>query len=524
MDLEQWNEYHQNQTEKDVSKLLQLLDEVLKMAVLYYGMQALNKGSDLFTFALYPALNKKINGLFERFQNTFSRKMNFYVDKHYNISHNKFKEVFGEALKSGKAATYTPASVKNHLPMEGIRSARVWNLSKQYRTEIEMALDIAISEGTPANELASTLKKYLRNPDSLFRRYRDKNGVLQLSKKAKEYHSGQGVYRSAYKNAERLARTEINIAYRKADIERWQSMDMIAGYEIKRSRHPYGCEICDMMKGVYPKSFVWVGNHPNCRCYMTPIFKSDLKGKELILNPKLTNWISSHEEKITTASSVPMFLWGVDGQSEGISQKVIQAIQPFSRSTYVSFEPFSPMIVEHLKRAGSNAKKQALLQEIIDDNRAKLIFQHETNGAKTVLFDLHKGKGESLNNTLAMAKALNEKGKSVALLPEYENISSADAIVHFKNKLVIADFKHSTTKKIGTLKADIEKGFLQSDNVVLQLENGNTDLFVQSIEELKRKGKGLGNMILMNKHNDILEISEKEFKLGKYRKLVKGFF
>ena len=312
MDLEQWNEYHQNQTEKDVSKLLQLLDEVLKMVVLYYGMQALNKGSDLFTFALYPALNKKINGLFERFQSAFSRKMSFYVDKHYNISHNKFKEVFGEALKSGKAATYTPASVKKHLPMEGIRSARVWNLSKQYRTEIEMALDIAISEGTPANELAPTLKKYLRNPDSLFRRYRDKNGVLQLSKKAKEYHSGQGVYRSAYKNAERLARTEINIAYRKADIERWQSMDMIAGYEIKRSRHPYGCEICDMMKGVYPKSFVWVGNHPNCRCYMTPIFKADLKGKELALNPKLTNWIASHEEKITTASSVPMFLWGVD--------------------------------------------------------------------------------------------------------------------------------------------------------------------------------------------------------------------
>ena len=312
MDLEQWNEYHQNQTEKDVSKLLQLLDEVLKMAVLYYGMQALNKGSDLFTFALYPVLNKKINSLFERFQNTFSQKMNFYVDKHYNISHNKFKDVFGEALKSGKAATYTTASVRKHLPMEGIRSARVWNLSKQYRTEIEMALDIAISEGTPANELASTLKKYLRNPDSLFRRYRDKNGVLQLSKKAKEYHSGQGVYRSAYKNAERLARTEINIAYRKADIERWQSMDMIAGYEIKRSRHPYGCEICDMMKGVYPKSFVWVGNHPNCRCYMAPIFKADLKGKELTLNPKLTNWIASNEEKITTASSVPMFLWGMN--------------------------------------------------------------------------------------------------------------------------------------------------------------------------------------------------------------------
>ena len=245
--------------------------------------------------------------------------MDFYIDKHYNISHNKFKEVF--AGLQGANEPFKPLRKKN-VQTEAVRSARVWNLSKQYKTELEMALDIAISEGTPANELASILKKYLRNPDSLFRRYRDKNGVLQLSKKAKEYHSGQGVYRSSYKNAERLARTEINIAYRKADIERWQSMDMIAGYEIRRSRHPYSCEICDMMKGVYPKSFVWVGNHPNCRCYMTPIFKADLKGKELTLNPKLTNWIASNEEKITTASSVPMFLWGVDVEKATINNDV----------------------------------------------------------------------------------------------------------------------------------------------------------------------------------------------------------
>lgn len=520
MDLEQWNEYHQNQTEKDVSKLLRFLDEVLKMAVLYYGLQSVSK-EGTFSFALYPVLNKKINTLFERFNHLFARKIDFYIDKHYNISHNKFKEVF--AGIQGANEPFKPLRKKN-VQTEAVRSARVWNLSKQYRAEIEMALDIAISEGTPANELASTLKKYLRNPDSLFRRYRDKNGVLQLSKKAKEYHSGQGVYRSAYKNAERLARTEINIAYRKADIERWQSMDMIAGYEIKRSRHPYGCEICDMMKGVYPKSFVWVGNHPNCRCYMTPIFKADLKGKELAINPKLTNWIISNEEKITTASSVPMFLWGVDVQSEGISQKVIQAIQPFSKSTYVAFEPFSPVIVERLKKIKHNADKQKLLQEIIDDNRAKLVFQHETNGAKTVIFDLHRGKGESLNNTLAMAKALNEKGKSVALLPEYDKISSADAIVEFKEKLTIADFKYLKSKKINTLQKELHEGFEQAGTIVLKLENGNTDLFVQSIEYLKRNERKIGDLILINKYDNILELSYKDINLGKYRKLVKGFF
>ena len=181
------------------------------------------------------------------------------------------------------------------------------------------------------------------------------------------------------------------------------------------------------------------------------------------------------------------------------------------------------MIVEHLKRAGSNAKKQALLQEIIDDNRAKLIFQYETNGAKTVIFDLHKGKGESLNNTLTMAKALNEKGKSVALLPEYENISSADAIVHFKNKLVIADFKFITSKKIGTLKKELKEGFEQAGTIVLKLENGNTDLLVQSIEELKRKELKIGNLILINKYNKITDLHEKDIRNNKYKNIIRGF-
>ncbi|GJH39885.1 hypothetical protein RCZ04_04350 [Capnocytophaga sp. HP1101] len=518
MNFEQWNEYHQNQAEKDVAKALKLFDEVLKMVALYFTLETVKKG--LFSFELYPVLNKKINALFDRFNHSFTHRTNYYIDKHYNISKNKFKDIFSEATNKDRA------TLQNIILTEKKRllSDRVWNLTKQYRTEIEMALDLAISDGTPAHQVATTLKKYLNNPNDLFRRYRDKNGVLQLSQKAKEYRSGQGVYRSAYKNAERLVRTEVNIAYRTADIERWQAMDSVAGYEIKRSKHPHGCEICDMMKGIYPKSFVWVGNHPNCRCYMIPIFKSDLKGKGLTINHELTQWIANNEDRITNAKSMPMFLWGVDSQSKGVSQKVIQAIQPFSRNTYVSFEPFSPVIVEHLKKIKHNADKQKLLQEIIDDNRAKTIFHNEINGAKTVMFDLHKGKGENLKNTLAMAKALNDKGKSVALLPEYDNVSSADAIVDFKNKLVVADFKHSTTKKIGTLKADIEKGFLQADNVVLQLEKGNTDLFIQSIEELKRKNKKLGNMILINKNNDILEISYKDFNVGKHRKLVRGFF
>ena len=182
------------------------------------------------------------------------------------------------------------------------------------------------------------------------------------------------------------------------------------------------------------------------------------------------------------------------------------------------------MIIERLKKIKHNTDKQKLLQEIIDDERAKLVFQHKTNGAKTVLFDLHRGKGENLKNTLVMAKALNEKGKSVALLPEYDKIRSADAIVQFKEKLVIADFKYLKSKKINTLQKELHEGFEQASTIVLKLEKGNADLFVQSIEYLKRNERKIGDLILINKYDNILELSYKDINLSKYRKLVRGFF
>lgn len=83
-----------------------------------------------------------------------------------------------------------------------------------------MGLDLGIGSGKAAPKLARELKQYLQNPDKLFRRIRDKHGMLQLSKRAAAYHPGRGVYRSSYKNARRLAATETNIAYRTADYER----------------------------------------------------------------------------------------------------------------------------------------------------------------------------------------------------------------------------------------------------------------------------------------------------------------
>ena len=47
-------------------------------------------------------------------------------------------------------------------------------------------------------------------------------------------------------------------------------MDFVEGIEINTSHtnHPVA-DICDELKGVYPKEFKWTGWHPMCRCNAT---------------------------------------------------------------------------------------------------------------------------------------------------------------------------------------------------------------------------------------------------------------
>ncbi|MCM1225124.1 MAG: hypothetical protein NC548_62805 [Lachnospiraceae bacterium] len=159
-------------------------------------------------------------------------------------------------------------------------SQRVWNLSEQYRSELEESITVAIEPGTSAMELAVDVKKYLKDPDKRFRRIKEKlaDGTIKwhLSKPAKAYHPSRGVYRSSARNAQRLARTEINMAYRTAEQKRWEQFDFVVGYEVKTTRNGHHKEdICDTLAGKYPKTFVFTGWHPQCMCYCIPILKTE---------------------------------------------------------------------------------------------------------------------------------------------------------------------------------------------------------------------------------------------------------
>ncbi len=206
-------------------------------------------------------------------------------------------------------------------------STRVWNLSEQYKTELEEAITAAIAPGTSAMELAAEVKKYLKEPDKRFRRIKEKmeDGTIKwhLSKNAKAYHPGQGVYRSSARNAQRLARTEINMAYRTAEQERWKQFDFVVGYEVKTTQNGHHVEdICDQLAGKYPKDFVFKGWHVQCLCYCLPILKTEEEFWDLDEDKPSVNsitevpdnfkeWIrenSDRIEKATEKGTLPYFI------------------------------------------------------------------------------------------------------------------------------------------------------------------------------------------------------------------------
>lgn len=164
-------------------------------------------------------------------------------------------------------------------------SDRVWKVTEQFKQELGLALEEGIGEGKSAAELTKDVRRYLNEPNRLFRRVRSrKDGPLRLSKAAAAYHPGRGKYRSSYKNALRMTATEGNMAYRSADWERWGQMDSVVGIEVQLSNNhtikdakgklrPL-TDICDTLAGKYPKEFKFVGWHPLCRCRAVPIMKT----------------------------------------------------------------------------------------------------------------------------------------------------------------------------------------------------------------------------------------------------------
>lgn len=560
----------------------QLFDETLKRLASYGIFLDKPLGEQPFSFSDYPEVQQIINGIFEEFRKSVEVVITKGLEWEDNLSASKATDIasrYGVAVAQQRSQAVAGFAQRK---VGGLNlSERVWNITDTFHKEVETAMDIALRDGTPANRLATDIKQYLKHPDKLFRRVRDEHGQLQLSKRAKVFHPGAGVYRSSYKNARRLAVTETNMAYHKADNERWRQLDFVLGYEVQVSgTNPNICPLCMELAGKYPKEFEFVGWHPHCRCHAVPIMEDIdsfqarqealLRGERIPATGQVTappkNFIdhlkdnSERLQRANKAGTLPYFVRdnykvGKDGslsptfaskapqaykgafkglpKEQGatpqhapssfkdVRGKLQEATKPFEHNLYGTFEPFSPMIIEAVRMAKDRKAKNAIFESILNDERASVLYQAQT--AKTTIFSNHKGKRSPVwAETKQMARDLNKRGISVSFLPEMDETSCSDALLLIgKRSWHLADFKYSATTNSNTLAKQLMGGFEQANYVVLKMEKGDLGTIRDAVEECKRKGT-IGSIILINKNGNVYELTRKSLMSGRYRKILKG--
>lgn len=299
----------------------------------------------IFSFDDYPETKKQIERLMTALQESMETTIVNGVRSSWTLSNNKnnalVSRIFGDRVGDLSKEQYRRYFSTNGAALDAFLqrkeqglnlSDRVWRYTTAFKREIELGLDLGIRTGESADQMSRSLRQYLQHPDKLFRRVRDKHGNLKLSKAARDYHPGRGVYRSSYKNARRLACTETNIAYRTSDHLRWQQMEFVVGIEIKLSNnHTLNgvplTDICDTLAGRYPKDFKFTGWHPHCRCHVVTVLKTDdemaedtqriLAGKQ----PKkgsvntvrdvpdaFKGWVEEHSDRIEMGGNLPYFI------------------------------------------------------------------------------------------------------------------------------------------------------------------------------------------------------------------------
>ena len=352
-------------------------DELLKLS----AMKASNGVSAAFSFSDSKRLSEQANAILRALYSGVYNEIKGGVIAEWGNANKScdalITSIFGRKVKEdnhyarffARNKESVDAFFKRKSEYGGLNlSQRVWKYVGDFKTEMEMALSVAMGEGKSAATVSREVRKYLQRPDMMFRRFRVKTGEQDIfdadgnvvgkepvygrvwkrkvvdavtgnvswqTVNLKDYSFGRGVYRSSYKNAMRLARTETNMAYRTADQERWRQLDFVIGYRVVLSDNHPEPDICNDLsakrgekgsRGVYSKDFVFKGWHPQCRCYVVPILADEKefdKIQEAILNDEpipesksairepnkyFQDWWKSNKSRVAEAQSLPYWV------------------------------------------------------------------------------------------------------------------------------------------------------------------------------------------------------------------------
>ena len=318
--IQGWDMRHYRETEAYAQAVQSIYDKAT-LAITRAAARGKIDPDTPFSFDMYPSVQKEMQRITEQLaervtvviESGSKKQWLFACDKNdaFISSIMDTSKVSKARLKKMQDRNLDALAAFQGRKVDGMNlSQRVWKYVGQFKDQLENALDVGLGEGRSADELSRDVRQNLRDPNRLFRRVRDKRGNLVLSKRAAAFHPGRGVYRSSYKNAMRLTRSEINMAYRESDWQRWQSLDFVVGVEIHRSNHEPLCEcdICEKLVGRYPKTFKFKGWHPQCMCYATPVLMDEetFDENELgDLKAALRGTTYKHQQANNAVSDVP---------------------------------------------------------------------------------------------------------------------------------------------------------------------------------------------------------------------------
>lgn len=401
--MSNWELEHRRRIEQNVAKVDKIYQKAAQEAAAI-GASIRNFNPDRpFVFQDYPQTKARIDKLLADLNSQVKVVVLNGIDQEWdqaNLQHNgMIRGILGLRQPTAQRDLFSPPEEADNNPVlaalfnnnhqardafkarktgrEGLNlSQRIWKYTERFRSDLEMSMDDGIRSGAPAAEIARDVRKFLKEPDRVYKRFqmnlRDRNGnvvkdregkpvkVKQLRRKYTDpetgavtwkvedprYKPGRGVYRSSVKNAQRLTRTENNMAYRTADHLRIQQQNFVVGIEVSLSASHKVLDICDHLQGKYPKEFVYRGWHPHCLCPVKFILKTPAELKadtERILSGQptstlsvnqvttvpdgFTSWINNNRGAINRAETKPYFIqdnYKNGNIDEGLSYKPTQ--------------------------------------------------------------------------------------------------------------------------------------------------------------------------------------------------------
>lgn len=254
------------------------------------------------------------------------------------------------------------------------------------------------------------------------------------------------------------------MAYRTADHLRWQQMDFVVGIEIKLSNnHTVNgmplTDICDTLKGRYPKDFKFVGWHPHCRCHVVTVLKTE---EEMMHDTqRILNGEQPQKGSVNTIKSVPSaFKDWVEEQSDRIEKggKLPYFIADNRKRVNKILGIVSKQEEGSLIRLGD---QEWTVDELIGECRIE-----PTENGKIYVHPDH-GKSELAENLEFARWRAEQFGEEVILLPNPQNIKSPDS--YNITRGVQEEYKRSTTPTKNSISQLIRDGKNQADYLIIEV-------------------------------------------------------